>query len=84
MNVPIKQLILSSVCGSFLMHYLPVAQENPRYKSVTVALFCLQFLIWAVWRIFIYPKYMSPLRHLPGPKVSRLLKLYTFVKGSIR
>jgi hypothetical protein len=33
----------------------------------------IQYLLLKVYRIFIYPFYVSPLRHLPGPKVRRLI-----------
>jgi hypothetical protein len=34
---------------------------------VFAALFTAQLLAWGVWRLFIYPHYVSPLRHLPQP-----------------
>jgi hypothetical protein len=36
-----------------------------------LGLFVSQYLLLKCYRIFIYPFYVSPLRHLPGPKVGR-------------
>jgi hypothetical protein len=69
-DLPFKELVFSSVCGSLLLHSLPRVQESPHFKSVAVGLFSLQFLVWVTWKVIIYPKYWSSLRHLPGPKVS--------------
>lgn len=46
--------------------YLP---ENP-FAWTFIRLLGLNFGLWLVWRVFIYPFYLSPLRHLPMPKVS--------------
>jgi hypothetical protein len=42
-----------------------------RYK-VILSVFILQYLTLKWYRIFVYPWYFSPLRHLPTPKVSHL------------
>lgn len=34
--------------------------------------FLAQYLTLKFYRIFLYHRYFSPLRHVPGPKVSRL------------
>jgi hypothetical protein len=33
---------------------------------------CVLFVVYLVYRLFIYGRYVSPLRHLPGPKVRAL------------
>lgn len=35
-----------------------------------VAFFLVQYLTLKFYRIFLYHRYFSPLRHVPGPKVS--------------
>jgi len=37
-----------------------------------LGLFIAHFAVYQAYRIFIYPHYFSPLRHLPGPKVTGL------------
>lgn len=34
-----------------------------------LGLYLAQYLAHKIYNIFIYPYYVSPLRHLPGPKV---------------
>lgn len=34
------------------------------------ALFLVHYVVLKIYRIVIYPKFFSPLRHLPGPKAS--------------
>lgn len=38
--------------------------------QIFLELFLVQYLVVKLYRIFIYPFYVSPLRHLPTPKVS--------------
>ena len=38
--------------------------------QTTVLLFLLQYIALKVYRVFLYHRYFSPLRHVPGPTVS--------------
>jgi hypothetical protein len=38
--------------------------------ELVVGAYVAQLLMRKIYGIFIYPRYVSPLRHLPGPKVS--------------
>lgn len=40
--------------------------------SVFVRLLAANIALAAIYKVFIYPFFVSPLRHLPGPKVSLL------------
>lgn len=42
--------------------------------KVLIGLYIAQFIVVKAYWLFIYPYYVSPLRHLPGPKVSQQLK----------
>lgn len=44
-------------------------------QKLTVAVFLVQYLAVKFYRIFLYPYFFSPLRHLPGPKVCLVLSL---------
>lgn len=46
-----------------------------RVEAITV--FLGQYITLKIYRIFLYPKYFSPLRHVPGPKVSQPCTFYT-------
>ncbi len=39
--------------------------------GVVAGLYVAQLIVYWLYRIFIYPFYVSPLRHLPGPKVGK-------------
>ncbi|KAK3316797.1 cytochrome P450 3A5 [Apodospora peruviana] len=39
-----------------------------RGLKTILALVCAQYVLQNLYRIFIYPHYLSPLRHLPGPR----------------
>lgn len=43
----------------------------------SAVLFVAQYLALKYYRIFLYHKYFSPLRHLPGPKVGFCLRKHT-------
>lgn len=63
---PIKELFASSALISVVLtRYVP--QYSIGYLLTGLALFFLQFLGFLTWRIVIYPKLVSPLRHLPQP-----------------
>lgn len=38
--------------------------------QTTILLFLLQYVALKVYRVFLYHRYFSPLRHVPGPTVS--------------
>lgn len=42
------------------------------FVKTFLGFFTIQFLAVKCYRIFLYPYYFSPLRHLPGPTVSAL------------
>ncbi|KAI4164954.1 MAG: hypothetical protein LQ342_001587 [Letrouitia transgressa] len=67
---PIKRLLLlSSVATStFLVKYLPQLSLKSSFVATLLALFSFQLTIWFTWTALLYPKYFSPLRHLPEPK----------------
>jgi hypothetical protein len=41
--------------------------SRPSYLGTFVQLWFLQFFLWAVYHILIYPNFVSPIRHLPSP-----------------
>lgn len=58
----------------FLWQHLPyTARAGPREETLrhSITLFTVQYLTLKFYRIFLYHRYFSPLRHVPGPKVRR-------------
>lgn len=52
----------------------------PTHSTMTLAfILSLPVLLTTVYWFFIYPFYVSPLRHLPGPKVSLLIVMFNLV-----
>lgn len=49
-------------------------------KQIFWTLLSLQYLIVKYYRIFLYHKYFSPLRHIPGPTVS--ITFHSHLSGS--
>ncbi|KAI9672958.1 MAG: hypothetical protein M1817_003122 [Caeruleum heppii] len=68
MDIPARQIALSSIVGSVLV--LNLAPQYALWRShvaTLCALFGLQVLAWAVWLNQLRPRFFSPLRHLPQP-----------------
>lgn len=61
----IKQQLLGAAFGlSFLLQ-----RYAPRYSfglvSTGIVLFLLEFLLYIVWAVLVYPRFFSPIRHVP-------------------
>lgn len=72
-NIPAPVLFLLATAGESAiitktvpLEYLP----TPPLSRVFVRLSIAQLVLYAIYRWFIYPFLLSPLRNLPGPKVS--------------
>lgn len=44
-------------------------------KQIFWTLLCVRYFAVKYYRIFLYHKYFSPLRHIPGPTVSSVFRL---------
>ncbi|KAI1771885.1 cytochrome P450 [Hypoxylon cercidicola] len=65
-------------CGGLTALELVIMQPMEHLDSWSVAktlltLFLVQYVVAKVYRIILYPNFLSPLRHLPGPKDHNLL-----------
>ncbi|KAI9796358.1 MAG: hypothetical protein M1833_006363 [Piccolia ochrophora] len=63
------QLISASslLASILLLRYASTWALTPSYVWTAVQLYFAQYFAVAVWRIILYPKYFSPIRHLPQP-----------------
>ncbi|KAL3417262.1 cytochrome P450 [Phlyctema vagabunda] len=61
--------ILLACLAYILVHRRPdlLFFSNPTYIGTLFQLYVAQFLLWAVWRVFLWPNFFSPLRKLPSP-----------------
>lgn len=46
------------------------SEHNGNLLTTAAALFSINLAVWATWRLFVYPFFFCPLRHLPSPAVS--------------
>lgn len=60
----------SIASGVFLVHFAPGYSLGRSYTWTAVALFLLQWLVYGIYSVILYPRFFSPLRHLPSPPVS--------------
>ena len=70
-DIPFKALTALSALSTYvLVEHQPnlLLFSKPSYAGTFVQVWFLQFWLWAFWRVIIWPKFFSPLRHLPGPK----------------
>lgn len=73
MQLPMKQIAVAAAIGSYvLVVHAPnyVLSSRPTFVGTFVQLFILLFVARLFYQVVLYPRYFSPLRHLPGPKVS--------------
>lgn len=64
---PKLPILVSSAAASILLEsYAPTYAPGARLQAFFLIAF-IEYISWAVWRIIIYPKFVSPLRHLPAP-----------------
>ncbi|RKF55515.1 Cytochrome P450 monooxygenase FUM15 [Erysiphe neolycopersici] len=66
---PIKEITaLSAVTSYVVVGYLRAEFLPSSYSGAFLFTSIFYFFTWAFWTVLIYPKYLSPLRHLPGPE----------------
>lgn len=72
MILPWRSISIFAATGSYtLVSFRPdlLFFSKPTYLGTFLQLWILGLAVWAVWAVMLYPKYFSPMRHLPGPKV---------------
>lgn len=62
-------LFLLTVSESLILKILVTTFQQKPITSTIPVLFGVNVLVWAFYAVFIYPLFVSPLRHLPEPKV---------------
>lgn len=75
----VKTFALTSVPGSVLLvRQVPRLAIANSYIWTASVLFLVQLFVFAIWKVILYPRFFSPLRHLPQPKVSRVQRYYGY------
>ncbi|KAI1352145.1 cytochrome P450 3A5 [Xylaria sp. FL0043] len=56
--------------------YLPLVNlraERDIHLTRSISLFLLNYSLFKLYRVYLYPRFFSPLRHLPGPKDDNII-----------
>ncbi|KAI0805761.1 cytochrome P450 3A5 [Xylaria sp. FL0064] len=56
--------------------YLPLVNlraEGDIHLTRSISLFLLNYSLFKLYRVYLYPQFFSPLRHLPGPKDDNII-----------
>ena len=73
MGFPWKRIFFGTLTGTALTQLAP-KYRTPISPTPFFFLFFFTLLILTVtWKVILYPKVFSPIRHLPGPSVGRKL-----------
>lgn len=71
MDLPWPQIALTSIAGSVgLIQFAPQYSPSRSYIGTFFVLISIISILGAFWRVVLWPKLFSPLRHLPQPSVS--------------
>jgi hypothetical protein len=72
MSFPLNRITLFSAGAATSLTVLEILADKPWSASYFLKIFAGSFVAsvfgWAAYTVFLYPKFFSPLRHLPGPK----------------
>ena len=71
MDISFKTITgLAALSSYALVTYFPrvLPYSQPSYLGTFASIWGLEFAVGFFWHVILYPKYLSPLRHLPGPK----------------
>ncbi|KAI9847987.1 MAG: hypothetical protein M1838_000686 [Thelocarpon superellum] len=80
---PIIKFTLSSIAGSVTLHRAPQYTWTTSYALLGLGLFVLQVTAWSIWTLVLWPRYFSPLRHLPqAPNENLLWGQFLYITNS--
>ncbi|KAI5868307.1 cytochrome P450 [Durotheca rogersii] len=63
-----RAVTVISLVTSYLDSFFQPSWSKSRLFGVFVGAWAFQFLLYAAWKVILWPKVFSPLRHLPQPK----------------
>ena len=61
-------MIVAVTSSVTLVKFLPQYSARQSYFLTALSVLLLEFIVWAFYAVILYPKFLSPIRHLPGPK----------------
>lgn len=66
----------SLIASVLLVKIAPHYSIKESYAWTAAALFLSQWIVYGFYAVVIYPRFISPLRHLPQPKVRSMAQKY--------
>lgn len=71
MSVPTPVILTLTSVSLCLLNVLvfPELLSDTKFTSLFLYVTGVLFCGWMIWKVWIYPAFYSPLRHLPKPKV---------------
>ncbi|KAF2089548.1 putative P450 monooxygenase [Saccharata proteae CBS 121410] len=66
--LPIALVLLSAPEALLVKTLIPDQNLRIPITPIVLGLISLNFALWVIYKVFIYPFFVSPLRHLPQPK----------------
>lgn len=69
--LPSLALLSGALCMLNIFLFPQILPGKP-ITELFVLLMSINFSLWASWKVFIYPYWFSPFRHLARPRVSPL------------
>ena len=70
----VLEIILTSLAAPLVLLSVPQYTLTTSYVTTAPLILVLQLALYVAWCTILWPKFLSPLRHLPGPSVSGFLR----------
>ena len=69
MGIPFRSISALAAAAAYAASsgWLPSVLPRLGFLAAFAVTWVLQFWLWFIWAVLLYPKLFSPLRHLPGP-----------------
>ena len=80
MDVPWQFITISSLAGSFgLLRLAPQYSPSSHFIATFLLVLLVECIAVITWQAIIWPRFVSPLRHLPEPPVRATFESHAFI-----
>lgn len=67
MALPWENITVGAVLGSVILNWAQSQWSKSALLGYFLGLWLVGFVLWGIWAVWVYPLFVSPLRHLPEP-----------------
>lgn len=67
MALPWENITVGAVLGSVILNWVQSQWSKSALLGYFLGLWLVGFVLWGIWAVWVYPLFVSPLRHLPEP-----------------